>query len=93
MNTTVISKTDFIKFNVSPVLKSLAEQKAREHGMTLSELGRMLFGSFVTGISHPKSEVSQKFLAMAEKAKKDHKAGKGTLITSKEELDSYFKSI
>lgn len=93
MNSTTVSKTDFIKFNVSPTLKTLAEQKAREHGMTLSELGRMLFGSFITGILHPKSEVSQKFIAMAEEAKRDHKAGKGTLITSKEELDSFFKSF
>lgn len=86
MNTTAISKTDFIKFNVSPTLKTLAEQKAREHGMTLSELGRMLFGSFITGISHPKSEISQKFLAMAEQAKKDYKDGKTTTFTSVEEL-------
>ncbi|OGG29536.1 hypothetical protein A3A63_03810 [Candidatus Gottesmanbacteria bacterium RIFCSPLOWO2_01_FULL_46_9] len=93
MNTTTVSKTDFIKFNVSPKLKMLAEQKAREHGMTLSELGRMLFGSFITGIMHPKSEVSEKFLAMAEKARKDHREGKGLLIRSKEELESFLKTI
>ena len=93
MNTATVSKTDFIKFNVSPTLKTLAEQKAREHGMTLSELGRMLFGSFITGISHPKSEITQKFLAMAEQAKKDHREGKGTLITSREELDAFLKTI
>ena len=93
MNTATASKTDFIKFNVSPTLKILAEQKAREHGMTLSELGRMLFGSFITGITHPKSEVSEKFLAMAEEAKKDHTEGRGLLIQSKEELESFLKTI
>jgi len=93
MNATAVSKTDFIKFNVSPTLKTLAEQKAREHGMTLSELGRMLFGSFVTGISHPKSEVSQTFLAMAEEAKREHREGGGTLITSEKELESFLKTL
>lgn len=90
MNATAVSKTDFIKFNVSPRLKTLAEQKAREHGMTLSELGRMLFGSFVTGISHPKSEVSQKFIAMAEEAKREYKAGKTIAFSS---VDDLFKHL
>ena len=36
MNTTTASKTDFIKFNVSPDFKLIAEKKAKEYGMTLS---------------------------------------------------------
>lgn len=44
------TKTDFIKFNVSPKLKKLATKKAAQYGMSLSELGRMLFGAYVTGL-------------------------------------------
>jgi hypothetical protein len=76
MNTVTVSKTDFIKFNVSPTLKTLAEQKARENGMTLSELGRMLFGSFITGIIHPNSEFSKSFLALSDQAKKKSAHGR-----------------
>lgn len=53
MNTIAVSKTDFIKFNVSPTFKALAQKKAAVHGMNLSELGRMLFGAFVTDLWHP----------------------------------------
>lgn len=91
MNTTTLSKTDFIKFNVSPAFKALAQKKAREHGMTISELGRMLFGSFVSGFVH--HDISPKFLALAEEARKNHKAGKGILIQSKEELESFLKTL
>jgi hypothetical protein len=65
MRTVQTTKTDFIKFNVSPEFKTLAEKKAREHGMTVSELGRMLFGAFVTGIARPSLDISPEFLAMA----------------------------
>lgn len=92
MNSTTIAKTDFIKFNVSPTFKALAQQKAATHGMSLSELGRMLFGAFVTEISH-KNDISPQFLAMAERAKKDHEDGKGILIRSKDQLESFLKTI
>ena len=92
MNTAIVAKTDFIKFNVSPRFKAIAQKKAATNGMSLSELGRMLFGAFVTEISH-KNTISPQFLAMAEKAKKDHKDGKGILIRSKDELESFLKTI
>jgi antitoxin component of RelBE/YafQ-DinJ toxin-antitoxin module len=93
MNTQTMAKTDFIKFNVSPLLKSRAEKKAREYGMTLSELGRMLFGTFITGIAQPTISISPKFLKLAEQAKKDHEAGKGKLITSRDELETFLHTI
>jgi hypothetical protein len=93
MNTTTASKTDFIKFNVSPDFKLLAEKKAREHGMTLSELGRMLFGSLIAGISHPKSEFSEKFIALAEDAKRNHNDGKGITIRTKKELEAFLETL
>ena len=85
----IINKTDFIKFNVSPAFKSLAQKKAAEHGMTVSELGRVLFGAFVTGASKPNLEISPEFLEMAEQAEKDHEKGIGTLVKNKKELETY----
>lgn len=93
MNTTTVSKTDFIKFNVSPTFKMLAQRKALEHGMTISELGRMLFGAFVSGIAKPNYEISEEFMKMAEEAKRDHEQGKGILIKSRKELESFLDSL
>ncbi|MEK7111247.1 MAG: hypothetical protein AAB856_01490 [Patescibacteria group bacterium] len=53
MDAATVSKTDFIKFNVSPTFKALVRKKAATHGMSLSELGRMLFGAFVTDLWYP----------------------------------------
>lgn len=92
MNTVTLAKTDFIKFNVSSTFKALAKKKAATHGMTLSELGRMLFGAFVTEVSHVNT-VTPTFLAMAEEAKRDHKEGKGILIQSNDELEAFLKTI
>lgn len=93
MNTVQVAKTDFIKFNVSPEFKTLAEKKAKEQGMSVSELGRMLFGAFVTGIAKPTLEISPEFLAMAEQAKKDHKEGLGTLVKTKDELEAFLTTF
>lgn len=92
MNTSV-SKTDFIKFNVSPTFKELAERKARDYGMTLSELGRMLFGAFVSGIAKPNYEISENFLKMAEEAKREYKAGKTKSFDNVEDMMAYLDSI
>ena len=92
MNTVSLTKTDFIKFNVSSTFKALAQKKAATHGMTLSELGRMLFGAFVTEVSHVNT-ISPTFLAMAEEAKKEHKEGKGILIKTNDELETFLKTI
>lgn len=91
MNT--ITKSTFIKFNVSPQFKALAEKKAREHGMTVSELGRMLFGTFVAGMTKPKVEIDPEFIAMAEKAKTAYRGGKGILATTEEELEAYLTTL
>lgn len=74
MNTAAVSKTDFIKFNVSPTFKALAQKKAASHGMTLSELGRMLFGSFVTNLMAPPA--SSTLIALAQSAQRRYKQGK-----------------
>ncbi|MBI5620543.1 hypothetical protein HY949_02075 [Candidatus Gottesmanbacteria bacterium] len=92
MNTVTLTKTDFIKFNVSSTFKALAKKKAATHGMTLSELGRMLFGAFVTEVSHVNT-VTPTFLAMAEEAKREHNEGKGILIQSNDELEAFLKTI
>ena len=93
MDTGTTTKTDFIKFNVSPRFKTLAAKKAREHGMTLSELGRMLFGTFVSGIINSRDEFSSDFLKLAQEAKQQHKENKGISIESREELESFLKTI
>ena len=92
MNTSPLTKSNFIKFNVSPEFKIMTEKKAREHGMTVSELGRMLFGAFVTGIAKPSFDVSPEFLAMAEEAKQDYKEGKALSFSSTNDLLHYLDS-
>jgi hypothetical protein len=93
MPVTQITKTDFIKFNVSPEFKVMAEKKAKEHGMTISELGRMLFGAFVTGMAKPSFDISPEFLKMAEEAKENHGRGLGALVKTREELEAYLATF
>lgn len=93
MNVTQLTKTDFIKFNVSPEFKTIAKKKAKENGMTVSELGRMLFGAFVVGMARPSLNISPEFLALVEQAKQNNKKGLGVLVNSKEELNSYLETL
>ncbi len=93
MNITQVTKSNFIKFNVSPEFKSLAERKAREHGMTVSELGRMLFGAFVTGIAKPSYDISPEFAAMAEEAIENYKTGQGKTFDNAKDAISYLHNL
>jgi len=93
MNTPQVTKSDFIKFNVSPKFKALAEKKARDHGLTVSELGRMLFGAFVTGMARPSFDVSPDFLAMAEQAKEDYEKGRGKTFDKVDDAIAYLHSL
>ena len=93
MDVTTYQKTDFIKFNVSPRFKALAAQKARTQGMTLSELGRMLLGAYITGVIKPSLEIDPEFLKLAEEARQAHREGKGTLIETAEELEDFLKTL
>ncbi len=92
MSTIRVIKSDFIKFNVSPKFKAMAEKKAKEYGMTVSELGRMLFGAFVTGMAKPSFDISPEFLKMAEQAKQDYEEGKTISFSSTDELFKYLDS-
>ncbi len=87
MNTATVSKTDFIKFNVSPTFKALAQKKAAIHGMSLSELGRMLFGAFVIDLTTP--GVPKTLIRLAEQAKANHRQGKCKLFTNAHEMLAY----
>ena len=91
MHTPTVAKTDFIKFNVSPTFKAHAAKKAREHGMTLSELGRMLFGAFVTDIMTPTA--SPKLIKMAKEAQRDHEQGKTKSFSNTKDMIKYLDSI
>lgn len=93
MSTTGLSKTDFIKFNVSPTFKQLAAEKAKAHGMTLSELGRMLFGVFVTGVGKPRDYISTEFLKMAERAKEKHRKGLTKSFANVDKMMKYLDSL
>lgn len=93
MNTVVVSKTDFIKFNVSPTFKALARKKAAIHGMSLSELGRMLFGAYTTDVISPATQFSKQFLKLVEEAREDHRKGKGVLLKTPEDVSRYFESV
>ncbi len=92
MNTATVAKTDFIKFNVSPTFKALAQKKAASHGMSLSELGRMLFGAFTTETISGATQFSKRFLKLAEEAREDHLKGKGVLLKTPEDVSRYFES-
>ena len=91
MNTATVAKTDFIKFNVSPTFKALAQKKAAIHGMSLSELGRMLFGAFVSDLVAPPA--SPKLVRMAEHAKRDYNQGKTTSFDDVENAITYLHSL
>lgn len=91
MNTIAVSKTDFIKFNVSPTFKVLAQKKAAVHGMSLSELGRMLFGAFVTEIAPPRAPKA--LIRMAEEAKENYRKGKTKSFTNVDDMLAYLDSI
>lgn len=71
----------------------MAEKKAHENGMTVSELGRMLFGAFVVRIAKPSLDISPEFIAIAEEASKNYKKGLGTLASTKDELESYLAAL
>lgn len=91
MNTTTVAKTDFIKFNVSPTFKALAQKKAAIHGMSLSELGRMLFGAFVSNLVAP--QASPKLTRMAQQAKLDYTQGKTKSFDEVEDAITYLHSL
>lgn len=93
MDTATVSKTDFIKFNVSPTFKALARKKAATHGMSLSELGRMLFGAYTTEVISPMTQFSKRFLKLAEEARESHRNGKGVLLKTPEDVSRYFDSV
>lgn len=93
MNTPQANKTDFIKFNVSPEFKALAAKKAKAHGLTISELGRTLFGAFVLGVTHPQLDISPEFLSLADKAKKNYQQGLGITIHNQAELETFLDSL
>lgn len=94
MSTSItLDKTDFIKFNVSPDFKKIVSAKARSMGLTLSELGRMLFGAYVTEIISPETRFSKRFLKLAEEAEDDHRSNKGVLLKSPKDIQTYFKSL
>lgn len=92
MNTLQLKKSNFIKFNVSPQFKALAEKKAEENGMTVSELGRMLFGAFVTGMAKPTFDISPEFTQLADRARQDFEAGKTVSISTPDELKKFLAS-
>ncbi len=59
--------------------------------MTLSELGRMLFGAFVSNLFAP--PVPKKLLQMAEEAKRAYKAGKTKSFKNIDHMMVYLDSI
>ena len=91
MNITALQKTDFIKFNVSPAFKALAQKKAVAHGMSLSELGRMLFGAFVSDLMAPPA--SHSLIRMAQQAKRDYERGKTRSFDDVEEAITHLHSL
>ena len=89
MSTSVtLDKTDFIKFNVSPTFKKLVAKQAKKAGLTLSELGRMLFGWYAHGLIH-KPTLEE----LAKEAKRDYEEGRGVTLSSAKDIKKYFNSL
>lgn len=85
-----LDKTDFIKFNVSPTFKKLAAKKAATTGMSLSELGRMLFGLYI----HDLLSTSNVHLdQLAQKAQENHEKGIGKTFTDTKEMTNYLENL
>ena len=83
-----LDKTDFIKFNVSPTFKKLVARQAKNSGLTLSELGRMLFGWYAHGlIKNPTIE------DLAKEALKDYEDGKGITFSSAKDAIRYLNKM
>ena len=80
-----LDKTDFIKFTVSPTFKKLV---AKQAGLTLSELGRMLFGWYAHGLIH-KPTLEE----LAKEAKRDYEEGRGVTLSSAKDIKKYFNSL
>lgn len=90
MSTTIsIDKTDFIKFNVSPMFKKLISRRAASAGLTLSELGRMLFGWYLHNLTYNKTDIFK----MAETAEKNYQKGIGNSFKSEKEAVSYLEQL
>ena len=83
-------KTNFIKFNVSTIFKKRVEIKAKKQGYTLSELGRMLFGAYETGlIERAPVDIN----ALAKQAQEDYRMGRTKSFTNNKDLAAYLKSL
>lgn len=84
-----INKTDFIKFNVSPEFKKLVSERARLYGLTISELGRMLFGWYAHGMISKENDL----LKMAEEAERNFSKGIGKTFKNAKEAVKYLDSL
>ncbi len=93
MNPTSLAKSTTISFSVPPDIKAIAEEKAREQGMTISELGRSLFRAFATSGTNPPLEISPEFLAMEKQARRDYKKGKGRTFDDPQEAIDYLHNL
>jgi len=90
MSTTIsLDKTDFIKFNVSPTFKKLALKKASTVGLTLSELGRLLFGWYLHGLIPGE----QRLIEMGRIAKENFYKGEGKSFETAEKAVSYLDKL
>lgn len=91
MSTTIaINKTDFIKFNVSPEFKKLVSERARSYGLTISELGRMLFGWYAHGLV---SNDEKDILKLAREAKENYSKGKVRTFKNAKQAVKYLESL
>lgn len=87
---TTVTKSDFIKFNVSPTFKALVTSKAKQRGLTLSELGRLLFGAFANDLLAPHSV---DLINMADKAQVNFKQGKGKTFANIDDATDFLDQL
>ena len=91
MDNLTVTKNDFIKFNVSPQFKSIVSAKAKQRGLTLSELGRLLFGAFANDLFSPNHTIN--LVSMAKTAEDNFTNGKGQTFSNPDDAIKYLENM
>ncbi len=91
MDNLTVTKNDFIKFNVSPQFKTIVAAKAKQRGLTLSELGRLLFGAFANDLLSPAHTIN--LVGMAETARTNFSQRKGKTFKDPNDAIKYLESL
>ena len=85
-----INKDTFIKFNVSPKFKKLAQKRADEIGFSLSDLGRLLFGAYIHGDIFTSPDPLSKTVS---EAKYEYSRGQTASVKNTNQLKTHLNNL